>query len=194
MAGGHDERLILLNEEYINPGRLAWLPLAFLAEQDDQQAEFSLLAECDIAYRDVLTTGLWTYQLYSYQTLVRQHYGEEVVKQVRALQCEIFDREQPGAGAAIDSALQLVEMALHASVVGGNAGSVNFVLPAELAVALALLLGLPESPDYYQGSRGDDQPVSSVPGIDERLANLLAKGQTAMLEAFTPLFSVALSS
>lgn len=184
----------MLDEGYIKPGRLAWLPLAFLVEQEEQQAELSVLAECDVAYRDVMTAGLWSYQLYSYQTLVRRRYGDEVARQVRALQCEIFESEQPGAGAAIDAALQLIETALYASVVGGAAGSVHFALPAELTVALALLLGLPESPDYYEGGHGQDRPVNSVPGVDERLASLLAKGQRAMLDTFTPLFSMSLSS
>ncbi len=177
----------MLDEGYINPGRLAWLPLAFLVEQDQQQVA---LSESDTAYRDVMATGVWTYQLYGYHTLVRRRYGEEVARQVRALQCEILDSERPGAGAAIDSALQLVETALHASVVRGKIRSVNFAISAERTVALALLLGLPDSPDYNAGHCDRDRPANGVPDIDKRLAGMLVKGQLAMLEVFTPLFSM----
>lgn len=184
----------MLDEGYINPGHLAWLPLAFMIEQDVQQTGSTAVADSDAAYHEVMTTGSLVYQLYSYHGMVRRRFGDEVTRQVQELQCEIFEREQPGAGAAIVSALLLVETALHASVVGGKAGSVHFALPAELAVALALLLGLPESPDYYAGSKGDDRPVYSVPGIDDRLARLLERGKHATLEAFTPLFSMPLQS
>lgn len=181
----------MLDEGFINPGRLAWLPLAFMVEQDAQQTGCTAVADADAAYHEMMTTGCWVYQLYSYYGMVRRRFGEEVAKQVQELQCEIFEREQPGAGAAIISALQLVEIALHASVVGGKAGSAFVALPAELSVALALLMGLPESPDYYADGKGDDRPVYRVAGIDERLASLLEKSKHALLEAFNPVFSAS---
>lgn len=176
----------MLDEGLITPGRLAWLPLVYAAEQEFPDP---LLTDTDAPYRDVMLAGLRVYQLHCYQVMVRQRFGEDMAAQVRRLQCDIFDSEQHGAGAAFASALQLVEAGLNAAVVGGRAGSVRFALPAELSVALALLIGLPESPDFHDGASRSDRPVCQTPGMDERLAEQLATAQRSVLETFSPILA-----
>jgi hypothetical protein len=183
----------VLDKGIFNPGRLAWLPLAFMLEQDALQATVADQDGSDAAYQEVMTASYLTYQLHSYHMLVRRRFGDEVAGQVKTLQCEIFEREQAGAGAAVVFALNLVETALQTPVVGGKAGCVHFALPAEQSVALALLTGLPASPDYHAGHAQAGQSLEQLPGIDAGLAGFLEQGKHAVLETFMPLFSVPLT-
>jgi hypothetical protein len=175
-------------EVSIDPDRLARLPLAFLVEQD---VDFDIdgVAGNDVAaYREVMTAGLRLYQLYSYQGMVRRRFGERVAKKVHALQCRIIDSEQAGAGEAVDAALQLIELSLSAAVFGAEAGSVEFPVPAEQCVALALLTGLPESPDYLPDAQSSDRHLRCIANMEQQLAGLLVRGKQDMLRTFSPLF------
>lgn len=174
----------MLTNVSISGGRLVCLPLSFLAEQELVDAH---LPAGDIYY-DVALTAVWIYQLHSYHELVSDHYGREVADRVLSQQRAIFDREQPGAGESIETAMNLIGLVLNkrqGDYFGAPGDSLN--LP-EYRVALVLLLGLPESPDYYAGGAKKDRLVHKVPGIEERLAHLLHQGRQQLLDAFVPLF------
>ena len=89
----------------IDTYRLAWLPLALLAEQDGSSEPFSLVEEMEVDYRDVVVSALWVYMLHTYLGLVRNRFGGEAERQVRMHQKSIFSEEKTGAGEAVESAL-----------------------------------------------------------------------------------------
>jgi hypothetical protein len=181
--------LVLPAEASIDPGRLAWLPLTFLAEQE-LQSDAGVTGYDDLyAYREVMKAGSRLYQLYSYLGMVRRRFGDQVAQQVRALQCGVLDNDQPGAGKTVDTALQLIEHSLSAAVAGPENASTELPLPAEQYVALALLTSLPESPDYQPGMHNICWPPQSMMGAVQQLSGLRVKARQELLRAFSPLLN-----
>ena len=175
-------------EVSIDPDRLARLPLVFLAEQDVDFDIDGVAGDDVTTYREVMTAGLKLYQLFSYQGMVRRRFGEPVAKKVHTLQCRIIDSEHAGAGEAVEAALQLIERSLSVAVVGAEAGGVEFPVSAERRVALALLTGLPESPDYLPDAQNRDLRLPCIANMEQQLAGLLVRGKQDMLRTFSPLF------
>lgn len=168
--------------------RLAWLPIVFLTEQGSVFEQYVKDEYIEEAYRDVTTTSLWVYLLNTYHGLVRRRFGSATETQTREYQREIFNDEQPGSGDAIITALELVECAQRVGVGSDPDWRIQFKMPAELAVALALLLGLPDSPDYRSRKpKPADYTVHRMPGIDWRLARVLARGHQEIIDTFSPI-------
>jgi hypothetical protein len=180
---------VLGNHEFSEPERLAMLSLAYIAEQDCVALVTDTAAGRDPAYRDVMLSALWIYLLHSYLELIRVHRGHDMALAVQSLQCALFDREQPGSGDAMASAIQLVDIALEV-LHNEDITRSGYSLPVELGVSLALLLGLPESPDYHRADRRSlhDGKDCQTSGVDERMADILHSGKRKLLEAFSPLF------
>ena len=170
-----------------NVHRLAWLLIVFMTEKEEVFERYGRDEDIEEAYRDVITTSLWVYSLYTYHGLIRRRFGSATEARVREYQRDIFNDEQPGFGDAIIAALELVERALTAGVESAPERSIRFKMPAELAVALALLLGLPDSPDYRaRKPKPADYAVHRMPGVDWRLARVLARGQQEIIKTFSP--------
>ncbi|GMQ83297.1 MAG: hypothetical protein BMS9Abin06_0030 [Gammaproteobacteria bacterium] len=168
--------------------RLAWLPIVFLTEQENMFERYGRDEDIEDAYRDVITTSLWVYLLYTYHGMVRRHFDSATETRVREIQLDIFNDEQPGSGDSILAALELVECALSAGVERDPDWSIQFKMPTELAVALALLLGLPDSPDYRaRKPKTADYAVHRMPGVDWRLARALARGRQELIKTFSPI-------
>ena len=173
----------------IDAYRLAWLPIVFLAEQDESSEPFSLIAGIDSDYRDVITSSLWIYMLHNYLGLVRRSFGRETERLVRQHQKTIFSEENPEAGDTVEFALGLIDDALRVGVVGIPFNKTRFEVPAELRVALALLIGLPESPGYMEKpGAGGKGVVHKMNGIDWRLSYILASGRRKVSKTFCPVF------
>ena len=167
--------------------RLAWLPVVFISEHQAMFAQYGRDEGIEEAYRDVTITSLWVYLLYTYHGLVRRRFGTATEARVREYQREIFNDEQPGSGDDIMTALELVDGAVRAGVQIEPDWSIQFKLPAELAVALALLLGLPESPDYRSRKpKPSDYAVHRMPGVDWRLARVLTRAKKELTRTFSP--------
>jgi len=167
--------------------RLAWLPIVFLTEQEDVFRQYGRDEDIEDAYREVISTSLWVYLLYTYNGMVRRRFGSATAIRVREIQRDIFNDEQPGSGDFILVSLELVEDALSDGVVRDLEWCIQFKMPAELAVALTLLLGLPESPDYRSRKpRPADYTAHRMPGVDWRLSRVLARGQQEILRTFSP--------
>jgi len=167
--------------------QLAWLPILFITEQEELFETYSREEGIDEAYHDVVLAGLWVYLLHASHDLVRDRFGSGTVRQVRAIQREIFNRQEPDSGDAIIDALDLVERALGVDMHSDPDRTIPFKMPAELAVALALLLGLPDSPDYRsRHAKLSDYAVHRMPGVDWRLARVLGKGRQLITEALEP--------
>jgi len=174
-----------------NVHRLAWLPIVFMTEQEGVFEQYRRDEDIEEAYCDVITTSLWVYSLYTYHGLVRRRFGSATEARVREYQRDIFNDEQPGSGDAIIAALELVGRALTAGVESDPERRIQFKMPAELAVALALLLGLPDSPDYRaRKPKPADYAVHRMPGVDWRLARVLARGQQEIIKTFSPVIGV----
>jgi len=168
--------------------RLAWLPIVFLTEQEDMFERYGRDEDIEDAYRDVISTSLWVYLLYTYHGMVRRRFDGVTEARVREIQRDIFNEEQPGCGDSMLAALELVGCALIAGVERDPGWCIQFKMPAELAVALALLLGLPDSPDYRSRKpKPADYAVHRMPGVDWRLANVLARGQQEIVKTFSPI-------
>jgi len=168
--------------------QLAWLPIAFLTEEKDELEQYGRDEDIEDAYHDVTTTSLWVYLLYTYHGMIRRRFGRIMEIRVRDYQRDIFNDEQAGSGDSILAALKLVESALDAGTERDRDGGIRFIMPAELAVSLALLLGVPESPDYRSRKpKPSDYAVHRMPGVDWRLARVLARGQQEMIKTFSPI-------
>jgi len=168
--------------------RLAWLPIVFMSEQEDSFEQFGRDESIEDAYSDVIRASLWVYLLYTYHGLVRRRFGSTIEMRVRDFQRDIFDDEQSGSGEAMNTAMELIERALKSGVERDTDWSIKFKMPAELAVALALLLGLPDSPDFRSRKpKPADYAVHRMPGVDWRLARVLARGQQEILKTFAPI-------
>jgi len=168
--------------------RLAWLPILFMTEQEKAFERYGRDEEIEDAYRDFMATSLWVYLLHTYQGLVRRHFGNDTAEQVCEIQRDIFNAEQPESGDAVFAAMELVDCALKLDAGGDPDWPVHFKMPTELAVALALLVGLPDSPDYRsRKAKPSDYAVHRMPGVDWRLARVLGRGRQALTDAFAPL-------
>jgi len=168
---------------------LAALPVEYLSRQEALLARLRV-DECVLApYRDVFVTGVRAYQQYTYLELVGWTYGREVARQVAVHQRRLLDFTT-GRGNNIDHALNLIETALETRPVSAATCAGDIAIPIEMNVALALLLGLPESPDYATtAARRFEQIARMQAEIDWRLAHCLAAGREEIKNVFLPAFT-----
>lgn len=167
---------------------LAILPIDYQHSQRDLFEQFCGDREISAAYREVFTSGIRGYQLAAYLTLVRQHYNQQVADQVWSCQRRLLDSDT--ADSSIASAMDLIREALDSRVVTAitEAGSVK--IPIEMNVALSLLLGMPESPDFVEGQEQRVNQISRMgPDVDWVLSHCLARAHGEMLKTFSPLLA-----
>jgi hypothetical protein len=166
---------------------LAALPIEYLSRQDALFERMPIDEGAINLYRDVFITGTRAYQQHAYLELVRCTYGRNVAQQVRVHQHRLLEFSM-GRGRCIEQALGLIEGALHTRVVRADTREGEIEIPIEMNVALALLLGMPESPDYAAtaGARAE-QIVRMQPEIDWRLASCLACAREEMKSSFLPM-------
>jgi hypothetical protein len=159
-----------------------------MSEQEDVFEKYGRDEGIEDAYSDVIRASLWVYLLYTYHGLVRRRFGSATEIRVRDFQRDIFEDEQAGSGEAMIAAMELVERALKSGVEHDTDRSIQFKMPAELAVALVLLLGLPDSPDFRSRKpKTADYAVHRMPGVDWRLARVLARGHQEIKKTFAPI-------
>ena len=165
---------------------LAALPIDYLARQDGL-LERIRADECAFnPYREVFITGMRAYQQHTYLELVRRNYDRAVAHQVEVHQRHMLDF-MTGTGRCLEQALDLIEGALDTRAVSAATCEGEIEIPIEMNVALALLLGLPESPDYVAtAERRAEQITRMQPEIDWRLAQGLARAREEMVKTFSP--------
>jgi len=166
---------------------LAALPIEYLARQDALLERMRVDERAFRPYREVFITGTQAYQQHTYLELVRWTYGRAVAQQVGVHQRRLLDFST-GRERCIGPALDLIEGALDTRVVSASTREGEIEIPIEMNVALALLLGMPESPDYAAtaGARAE-QIVRMQPEIDWRLASCLACAREEMKSSFLPM-------
>jgi hypothetical protein len=161
------------------------LPIGYLARQDDLLARMRFYGRAFNPYRELFITGTRAYQQYTYFELVQRVYGRAVARQVEAHQRHLFDF-MTGDGRRLEQSIDLVQKALTTRTVSAITPLGEVEIPIEMNVALALLLGLPESPDYVATTvQRVDQITRMQPEIDWCLANELACARAAVLKKFS---------
>jgi len=160
----------------VDTHRLAVLPIAYLGEQQDPFDCCREEGAIDESYRDVFSTGIRLYALYSYMLLVREKLGDKTADAVWVQQKMILSGGAPEAGEALGRAFDLIRRAssigpLHPVI---DCGVVE--VPVEVNIALTLLLNLPESPGYADSAIERAEQVDRLQvNIERRLASCLSR-------------------
>ena len=166
---------------------LAALPIEYLARQDALLERMHVDRAALNPYREVFITGTRAYQQHAYLELVRWTYGRAVAQQVAVHQHRLLEFTT-GGGSRSKQALDLIEGALDTRVVSAAAREGEIEIPIEMYVALALLLGLPESPDYAATAALRVEQIARMqPEIDWRLAHCLMCAREEMENTFLPM-------
>jgi hypothetical protein len=169
--------------------RLAALPVEHLRRQETLLAWLELGDRTLDSYREVFVTGVRAYQQYTYLELVGWTYGRDVAHEVEVLQRRLLEFPT-GSDNGTGQALSLIESALETLPVSAATRSGEIAIPIEMNVALALLLGLPESPDYVStAAQRLEQIARMQPEIDWCLAHCLTRGREEIKNVFLPAFS-----
>ncbi len=165
--------------------RLALLPVNYLMQQDEQFDRLcSESGRFDETYRDVFVAGFWGYQLHAYLDLVGARFGVSMRQAVRRQFLEFFD-ELAGVGTAVDATLDLIDVATQITP-GTPAATPEIGISTEAKVAFALLLGLPQSPDYVPdpGQRLQYLQETQV-DVDRHLSRCLARCRLKIQDTFS---------
>jgi hypothetical protein len=166
---------------------LAALPVDYLTRQDALLERMRVDEGALNPYREVFITGVRAYQQQAYLELVQWTYGRAVAQQVAVHQHRLLEFTT-GRGCRVEQALALVEGALDTRAVSAATREGEIEIPIEMNVALALLLGMPESPDYAAtAARRAAQIVCMQPEIDWRLARCLMYAREEMKATFLPM-------
>jgi hypothetical protein len=168
---------------------LAVLPVDYLPGDGVSCERICAIHAVDAPYQAVFTAGIRGYQLSTYLDLVLQHYGGNVARKVRSVQRWLLNNE-PGAGQHTVRAVELIEAALNSQTVEADTARGRIDIPIEMNVALALLLGMPVSPDYVEAAdQQADQITRMQPEIDWTLSQCLSRSGKEMLDTFSPLLA-----
>jgi len=166
---------------------LAALPIEYLTRQEALLERMHVDEGALNPYREVFITGTRAYQQHAYLELVRWTYGRAVAQQVAVQQHRLLEFTT-GRGCCVEQALGLVEGALDTRAVSAATREGEIEIPIEMNVALALLLGLPQSPDYAATAASRAGQIARMqPEIDWRLAHCLTCAREEMKAIFLPM-------
>jgi len=166
---------------------LAALPVDYLTRQDALLERMHVDEGALNPYRDVFITGTRAYQHHVYLELVRWTYGRAVAQQIAVHQQRLLEFTT-GRGRCLVQALGLIEGALDTRAVSATTREGEIGIPIEMNVALALLLGLPESPDYAATATRRAEKIARMQAeIDWRLAHCLMCAREEMKTTFHPM-------
>ena len=168
---------------------LAALPVDYLSRQAALLERLRVDEFTFRPYHEIFITGVRAYQQFAYLELVGWTYGRAVARQVEAHQRRLLEFAT-GAGDEMGQALHLIEIALDTRTVSAATREGEVTIPIEMNVALALLLGMPQSPDYASTpARRAEQITRMQSEIDWRLAHYLACAREEIRTAFLPAFT-----
>ncbi len=172
----------MLTDDYI----LAILPLACLMADKPGIGKCCRMVEGQAAYHEVLRSGVFGYQLYTYHKLVQARFGEPAAQRVRGQQLDMLSHL--GAFAPM---LDMINEAVDIGTVVTATSQGEVITPVEMTVALSMLLGLPESVHYVTdpGQRAE-QIARMPPEIDWCFADLLAHGRREMVSVSEALLAL----
>jgi hypothetical protein len=167
---------------------LAVLPIEYQATQRELFARICNDREIDTVYRKVFTAGIRGYQLATYLMLLHSYYGQRVAEQVWSCQCRLLDRDT--ADKAVARAMELIGQALGSKAVAATTETGSVDIPIEMNVALALLLGMRESPDFVMRQEQRMDQVNRMRlDIDWDLSHCLVRAHAEIVQTFAPLLA-----
>jgi hypothetical protein len=169
---------------------LAILPIAHLVSQSDPFDRYcGQTGGLAGAYREVVNNGVWGYQLYTYLVLIGVYFGEETRQQVRNYQLTLSSPDTTHRE-ALETMLDVIEVAAGMRTAHVSTASGDIQVPVEMHVALALLLGMPCSPDYARDASMRDARIASM-GIDTdwHLADCLSTAREEMVVTYSTTFA-----
>lgn len=168
---------------------LAMLPVSFLSEQGDRLTGLCDQPAIGDDYRDIFASSVWVYPLHAYRALVREQLGDEVAKAVWSCQRDMFDAAEAGAGQSMEAAFMLIDAALDLGEARLDKQEAAIPVQPESRVALALLLGMPESPDYASHMDERSDRIRTLPmEVEGYLARRLLHAREELLAACSELF------
>jgi len=141
----------------IDPYELAMLPMIRLSPDAGPSETYgdSSSGGLDPAYFDIVNTGLWSYQLYTYLELLQKIFGSNVKTEVSDWLLDMLNANN-SAGDRLETVFSVIEHSKQACDVAMSTDSDLSIVPIEMSIALAMLVELPESPDFSV-SKGDRQ-------------------------------------
>jgi hypothetical protein len=150
---------------------LAILPLGHLMNENDTGIPCCEWAPGEQeAYSKVIHAGLLGYRLYTYHALVRKYFGGDTVQRVRDHHLEML-----GHIHELRSLLAIIDEAAEIGAVTTQTELGEVTSSVEMNVALALLLGYPESPHYVTRPKQRSVQITRMtPEIDWHFADCLA--------------------
>jgi hypothetical protein len=168
---------------------LAVLPIDYLDRLGDPFETICAPKDIDPSYQGVFSDGIRAYQLTTYLMLVRAHYGRGVANQIGNYQQRLLqpDGEAPNT---ITTALELVRGALGSSSVTADTDHGKLDIPIEMNIALALLLGMHNSPHFSTRPEQRAAQASRMGmDIDWSLSQCLTHAREEMQRVFAPLLA-----
>jgi len=180
---------MLNNRINISIYSLAVLPVDYLDSLGDPLETACAIKDIEPSCRHVFSFGIRAYQLASYLELVREQYGRGVADQIGRYQQRLLQTDGEMLN-EISTALHLVRGALESECVTADIGRGSIHIPIEMNIALALLLGMPDSPYFSTGSEQRAAQASNMGmDIDWSLSQCLMHARAEMEKIFTPLLA-----
>jgi len=139
----------------IDPYELAMLPMIRLSPDAEPIETYGDCGsdKLDPSYLDVVNTGLWSYQLYTYLELLEKLFGKDVRTEVSDWLLDMLNANN-GAGDRLETVFAVIEHAKQASKSTTETDQDLSFVSVEMSIALAMLVELPESPGFAV-SKGD---------------------------------------
>lgn len=166
----------------IDVPQLATWPIEYLLEQDAQFEQDFTASTVDETYRAVFIAGTWAYLIHGYLGSLQAVFGLAIQQQIRSVLLQVLER-LAGAAEATEYTLQLITGAKEIGRLRVEYYEQEIEIPLEMNVALALLLGLPESPDFAPSAfQRTEQIKKMAPDVEQFFSDYLAhQGQRILL-------------
>jgi hypothetical protein len=169
-----------------DPFLMAGFPLLRLFEKKKPFYEWNTSIQVPARLEGIADVSVWGYQLFVYSLLIRQKFGEEVAKIVRSHMILILDRDKGAKlGRYFEELFEVIERGVAASA---NTPTIEtkdgtkIPVPAEIAIALAILAQMPDSPFFSN----DAKKLSTFTNEEDNvLADCLILGENAAIEEFS---------
>lgn len=180
---------MLKNRKNISIYSLAVLPLDYLDRLGDPFETGCAGKDLSPSCRAVFSHGIRAYQLVTYLKLVRAQYGRGVASNIGNYQHRLLQSDDHVPN-SITQAIELVRGALASECVTAETGDGSIDVPIEMNIAIALLLGMPDSPYFAARPEQRAEQVSKMEmDIDWSLSQCLVHGREEIEKVFSPLLA-----
>jgi len=172
----------------IDPCELAMLPMVRLSPDAEPSETYCGCVSCKPGspYYDLINTGLWSYQLYTYLELLEQMFGKHIKTEVSDWLLDMLNANNQ-AGDRLETVFALIKHVKQASKATIETGYGLSSVPVEMSIALAMLVELPESPDFAV-STGDRQTRIRLinADVDQNFAASLKRAANDVYDVLLP--------